>query len=289
MHQSVRVAAKELTSLILDDERLRSERSDRRSWKSRVTGLDEYGPPQHEAPRRQPRRQFTDEEDAEYRLAIEASKHQEEEDRRKRESRQGHDSEDDDLAKALKLSKEEEEYRRRRELEESNANLLFDDEPTQTPQNFNQGYQQGSAVDFFANPIDQSHMQTQPTGYVTNMYTGYPGQQTGYQNGFSNGFGAQPTGFDPYGHQNMQAQPTGYNPWAQQQQPVQNPVEQPTQPGSNNPWATTNSHLMAQKPMPTGSNNPFAQQSASRPTAFKAPSMPALSSLPEQKTLSTFT
>src|ERR1700759_1254813 len=40
----VRVSAKELTSLILDEERLRSERSDRKLWKSRVTGLDEHAP-----------------------------------------------------------------------------------------------------------------------------------------------------------------------------------------------------------------------------------------------------
>ena len=40
---------------------------------------------------------MTDEEDAEYRLAIEASKHQEEEDRKKRESRNT-DEDDDDLA-----------------------------------------------------------------------------------------------------------------------------------------------------------------------------------------------
>jgi epsin len=251
------------------------------------------------------RPQRTNEEDVEYRLAIEASKAQEEEDRRKRESRHGNGTldDDDDLAKAIKLSKEEEE-RRRRELEESNATSLFDlDEPAQQPQptGYNQGYQQGSAVDFFANPIDQ---QPQPTGYNTAAYTGYQMQQpTGYQNGFSNGFGAQPTGFaqqptgfDMYGQQqqqqqqqSFQPQPTGYNPYAQQQ--VQSPMQQEpvAQAGSNNPWATGNpqsSVLSQMKPMATGSNNPFAQQQ--RPQAFKAPSMPALGSLPEQKTLTTF-
>jgi epsin len=257
------------------------------------------------------RPQHTDEEDAEYQLAIEASKYQEEEDRRKRESRNGLEDDDDDLAKAIKLSKEEEE-RRRRELEESNATSLFDDEPAQQPQptGYNQGYQQGSAVDFFANPIDQ---QPQPTGYNAAAYTGYQTQPTGYQNGYSNGFGgqptsfgAQPTGYDMFNQQQMQQpmqqpsfqpQPTGYNPYAQQQiqspiQQIQSPIQQePTaQPGSNNPWATNggqNSSLGAMRPMPTGSNNPFAQQQP-RPQAFKAPTMPTLGSLPEQKTLSTF-
>merc|ERR1711977_411059 len=108
--QNVRVSAKELTSLILDEERLRAERSDRKNWKSRVTGIEEFGPQDHQPQRRatRPQRaQRADEEDAEYKLAIEASKYQEEE-RKKRQSRNG-EPEDDDLAKAIKLSKEEEE------------------------------------------------------------------------------------------------------------------------------------------------------------------------------------
>lgn len=304
----VRVAAKELTSLILDDERLRAERSDRRTWKSRVAGLDEYGPQHHEPParRERPRRaDFNEEDDTEYRLALEASKVQEEEDRRKRESRQAEDD-DDDLAKAIKLSKEEEE-RRRRELEDTNASSLFDDEPSQStsqPQftGFNGGYQQGSAVDFFANPIDQNQMMAQPTGYpMTNAFTGYQQQQTGYQ--YPNGFGVQPTGFDAFGQQQVQPQlqqqsfapqPTGYNPYAQQQQfqQLQPQVQEPVQPaGSNNPWATNNTQTQSLKPMPTGSNNPFAQQQqtqqpSNRPSPFKSTS--TLLSLPEQKTLSTF-
>lgn len=312
--QNVRVAAKELTALVLDEERLRAERSDRKTWKSRVTGLEEYAPSSPEPPRRQRTRQFTEEDDTEYRLAIEASKAQEEEDRRKRMSRAG-EEDDDDLAKAIKLSKEEEE-RRRRELEESNVSSLFDDEPAQSSQpqpRFNQGYEQGSAVDFFANPIDQGQMPLQQTGYMPNAYTGYPtqqtgypAQQTGYQDAFSNGFGAQPTAFDPYGQQQVsqqafqQPQPTGYNPYAQQPQQQFQPQQFQPQvqeaslnPGSNNPWAG-NSAQSGIKPMPTGSNNPFApqqpqqQQAFSRPQAFKAPSMPSLGTLPEQKTLSSF-
>ncbi|KAK3902524.1 hypothetical protein C8A05DRAFT_15432 [Staphylotrichum tortipilum] len=313
--QNVRVAAKELTSLILDEERLRAERSDRKTWKSRVNGVEEYAPQYNQGQRSEPRqhrtRPYTEEEDAEYRLAIEASKHQEEEDRRKREDRNV-EEDDDDLAKAIKLSKEEED-RRRRELEESNANTLFDDEPAQTSQaqftGFNQGYQQGSAVDFFANPIDQSQMQPQPTGYVANAYTGFQPQATGYPNGFSNGFGQQQPAFDPYGQQQQQQQmpmqgfqpqPTGYNPYFQQhQQQQQQPqpqqfltpqIQEPgLQAGSNNPWAGNNANsLQALKPTPTGSNNPFAQKTQPPPSGFKSQSMTTLSALPEQKTLSTF-
>lgn len=305
--QNVRVAAKELTSLILDEERLRAERGDRKSWKSRVTGLDEFGPqssePSQPRQRNRERRPANDEEDAEYRLALEASKFQEEEDRRKREGRHSNEDDDDDLAKAIKLSKEEEE-RRRRELEESNANSLFDDEPAQSATQaqytgFNQGYQQGNPVDFFANPIDQSQMQTQPTGYMPNAYTGFQqNQPTGFQPNYNNAFGMQPgIGVDPYGQQQQnlgafQPQPTGFNPYAQQQQAQAqqsqlqspSPSEPTLHPGSNNPWATK-SQPQSLAPTPTGSNNPFAQ--FNRPQSAR-PATSSLSPLPEQKSLSTF-
>jgi epsin len=303
--QTVRVAAKELTALILDDERLRAERSDRKSWKSRVTGLEEYAP-QHAEPSnaRRPRERrapLNEEEDAEYKLALEASKYQEEEDRKKRESRRPDDV-DDDLAKAIKLSQEEDE-RRRRELEDSNENSLFDVDDTPQPSTssqpqftgFNQGYQQGNQVDFFANPVEQSQMMNQqPTGFMNNAYTGYPqSQPTGFQPNYN--FGMQPTGvgMDPYGQQqnvaNMtafQQQPTGFNPYAQQvpQQPQQS-SEPGLQAGSNNPWATNKAQQQQSlMPTPTGSNNPFAQNN--RPQASKPIS--TLGSLPEQKTLSAF-
>lgn len=302
------MAAKELTSLILDEERLRAERSDRKSWKSRVTGLEEYAPQHAEpsAPRRQRERrpQRDDEDDAEYKLALEASKYQEEEDRKKRESRRP-DDDDDDLAKAIKLSQEEEE-RRRREREDNTPNLLFDDEPSQPstsnqPQftGFNQGYQQGNQVDFFANPVEQNQMMNQPTGFMNNAYTGYQQPQpTGFQPNYNQAFGVQqPTGMtmDPYGQQqqnnmpNMtgfQQQQTGFNPYAQQmpQQTQQQPSEPAPQAGSNNPWATNKpQQQQSMMPTPTGSNNPFAQ---SRPQASKPIS--SLGALPEQKTLSSF-
>jgi epsin len=153
-------------------------------------------------------------------------------------------------------------------------------------------------VDFFANPIEQNQLQTQPTGYMTNAYTGFQQQPTGYSNGYQNGFGMQqPNMADPYGQQNLQSfqqQPTGFNPYAQQQQqPLHSPIQQDLgmQPGSNNPWATNNPAQSAIKPMPTGSNNPFASSINSRPQPATMSSMPTfgnLPSLPEQKTLSTF-
>lgn len=262
----VRVSAKEITSLILDEERLRGERKDRKSWKSRVTGIEDNASSSNdpsnrpESERRRPRRtsggrnRTEEQEEIEYRLAIEASKNQAEEDKRKNANKLT--DVDDDLAKAIKLSKEEEELRQR-ELEQSNADRLFDDASptptTQQPQTFQQPtyqqqqpeYQQLGQVDFFGNPLGQ-----QNTGYLANVYS----QPTGYiQQQY-----AQPTGQVPY----MVAQPTGYvaNPYiAPSLSPQQTQQQQSfLQPGDNNPYA--NNHQAAQplQPLPTGSNNPFA-------------------------------
>ena len=303
----VRVSAKELTSLILDEERLRSERSDRKTWKSRVQGIEDSSQA-HERPRRErpQRAQRADEEDAEYKLAIEASKYQEEEDRKKRQSRGGGEPDDEDLAKALKLSREEEDLRRR-ELEESNAASFFDDDPIQNaqPTGFNQGYQQQPAVDWSGNPVDQGMMQQQPTSYMNNqMYsqpTGFQQQQqpTGYQNGYgANGFGQQPTGYDQsFGQQQQpqqpqqpqqqfQSQPGGYNAFAQSPGGFQQQQPEPIIPQStNNPWATNNASAMAMKATPTGSNNPFASSFA-RPSS--TPIKPTLATLSEQRTATNF-
>ncbi|KAK9773135.1 putative ENTH domain-containing protein [Seiridium cardinale] len=308
--QNVRVAAKELTALLLDEERLRTERSDRKTWKSRVTGIEEFAPEGSVPPpsQRRQRRRASDEDDTEYKLALEASKFQEEEDRRRREGRQGTDN-DDDLAKAIKLSQEE-DARRKRELEESNAQSLFDDDPFPTtnqqpqPTGFNMGYQQGNNVDWFGNPTAESSMAAQPTGY---NFNNMPNQQyTGFQNtGFQNGFGAQQTGmYDPYGQQQQQnqpqqfvPQPTGFNnPYAQQPQFQAQPTASPdpvAQSGSNNPFgraqSTSPSPMM---PMPTGSNNPFASGFSKPQQPQRAPTMPTLNQLqpiPEPKSLQTFT
>ncbi len=320
----MRVSAKELTSLILDEQRLRTERQDRKTWKSRVTGIEEFGPQgsgypgssEHSTPRRRPerRKQGADEDDTEYRLAIEASKYEAEEDKKRRQRNSAAPVDDDDLAKAIRLSKEEEELRRR-ELEETNSASLFDDTPTPSTQpqvtGYNQGYQQQGAVDWFGNPVEQQPQQPQSTGYLNNAYsqqTGFQSQPTGYQNGFSNGFSTQPTGFDQSQGQHqqpgflqqqntLQPQTTAFNtmsnPYAQQSndftsqfQPQQ--VSSP-QAGTHNPWATTQqAQPEALKAAPTGSNNPFAS-SLTRPQYQSQQTNPSsLTTLAEQKTATPF-
>lgn len=252
--------------------------------------------------RERPRRRGTrnDDDDLEYKLALEASKNEAEEDARRRANKGPVGGEDDDdLQKAIRLSREEEELRKR-ELEEANANSLFDDTPTQQPQptGFNQGYQQGAAVDWFANPME-GQQQPQSTGYLNNAYsqpTGVQPQQTGFQNGYGYAQYQQPqqTAFDSAfqsqpQNQFVQPQQTGYNPWAAQMNTgFDQPQQQQTpvaQTGSNNPWATA-SPTQSLGPQPTGSNNPFASSfSRPQPSAQRAPT---LSTLAEQKTATPF-
>ena len=286
----------------MDEERLRAERQDRRNWKSRVTGLDDFGPSSNGDPPTRPRRRernnnSNDDDDLEYRLAIEASKAEAEEEAKRRAKGQNDTEEDTDLAKAIKLSKEEEELRRR-ELEDANSNLLFDATPTPTqpavsqPTGWNQGYQQQPTVDWFGNVIDPQQQQNPGFGLQAQ-------QPTGYQNGF--GYGgfqqqpqpqAQPTGYNP-GFQSLQGagfggntpfdqqQTNGFGTFGQQQQ-----QQDVLQPGSHNPFATS---LQAQdvKPQPTGSNNPFAT-SFQRPASAQPRLQPTLNTLQEQRATSAF-
>ena len=276
--QIVRMSAKELTSLILDEERLRTERSDRKNWKSRVTGIEDGGPqgsgyaggsggsepPTPHRRRNERRQQRPDEEDAEYKLAIEASKFAAEEDQKRRDRNSAAPVDDDDLAKAIRLSKEEEELRRR-ELEETNATSLFDDSPAQTqPTGNNQGYQQQGAVDWFGNPVDPNAQIPQNTGYPGNAYA----QPAGFQNqqtGFSNVFQPQQTGFDPTQYQ-QQTQPSYSQPqsnYSQSQQTLQ--PQQTAFNGLNNPYGQQpvdlSNHIQQQQqaaPPQAGSHNPWA-------------------------------
>jgi len=302
----------------MDEERLRAERADRKSWKSRVTGIEEYGggshhgaSSDHQGRRREPRQRRENDEDLEFRLALEASKNEAEEERKRRERNAATAEDDDDLAKAIKLSKEEEELRRK-ELEQSNADLLFGDTPSQPaayqPTGNNQGYQQQGAVDWFGNLVDQNQQQPQSTGFLNNAYaqpTGMQPQQTAFQNGYGNYHQQQPQTFDAFGQQQqqqfLQPQATSFgmnNPYGQfnngmgqQQQQQQQQQDQNTlQPGSHNPWAS-NKPQESLMPQPTGSNNPFAQ-SFTRPQSAQPQQQqqrqPTLNTLYEQKTQTQF-
>lgn len=325
---AVRMAAKELTSLILDEERLRAERADRKSWKSRVTGIEEYPGGGHHGPDggersarprngEQRRNRRTEEEDLELRLALEASKNEAEEEKKRRERGNRAEETDDDLEKAIKLSKEEEELRRK-ELEQTNADLLFGETTAQPntyqPTGNNQGYQQQGQVDWFGNLMDQSQQQPQNTGFLNNAYaqpTGMQPQQTGFQNGYG-GYGGfqqqQPTGFDQFGAQQqqqqylqpqhtIQPQQTSFNnnPYGQfggfgdmNQQQMQQPQQEQSLQPGSHNPWASNNTQEALKPQPTGSNNPFAQSFNKPQQPTTSFSQPSLNTLSEQKTQTQF-
>ena len=304
----VRISAKELTALIIDEERLRNERRDRKNWKSRVTGIEDYAggdsmdnPSEGSSRKRPVKKRNTEEDDAEYKLAIEASKYEAEQDKERRARATSTASPDDeDLAKAIRLSEEEAELRRK-ELEESNSSSLFDEitpQTTQQPQytGYNQGYQQQGAVDWFGNPVDQQAMQQpQATGYLNNAYTQSLGQTPTGMNGFGTQMQPQPTGYDQY-HQQMQQQqpmiaqqtamqgstsPFGLGAMAQSQA---TPTSGGLQPGSNNPWAQQNQSADTLRPLPTGSNNPFAQTTVHQPPPPQPFGQQSLSMMQQQNT-----
>ncbi|KAK5214148.1 hypothetical protein LTR41_000340 [Exophiala xenobiotica] len=308
--QNVRTSAKELTSLILDEERLRSERSDRKLWKTRVHGIDEYAPqavsgPSGPSHRHGARRssQENDQEKADLAEALRRSMMAEDA-ATNRPPKQNDDETDAELRRAIQLSKEEADLRAR-QLEDANAASLFDDTPAPTqpqPTGYNQGYQQQPAVDWFGNPLQQ---QPQSTGYLNNQYAQQ--QQTGYQTGFPNGFQpSQPTGYDQFGQQpflqqqnTIQPQQTAFqtnNPYGLQPTGdmfgAQSPQPQPSlQPGTNNPWATQSPQAAEPlMPLPTGSNNPFAQrtQQASPSPFQRTTTQPSLGTLFESQPTNQF-
>ena len=298
-----------MTSLILDEDRLRSERSDRKLWKTRVHGVEEFAPQSSAGPaREQPRRRETRgshqnaQEEAEIEAAIQASLH-DAESQKGRPKRQNEDETDPELRRAIQLSKEEADLRTR-QLEDQNAASLFDDTPAPAqpqPTGYNQGYQQQPAVDWFGNPLQQ---QPQSTGYLNNQYA--QPQQTGFQNGYGNGFQpSQPTGYDQFGQQpflqqqnTIQPQQTAFptnNPYGMQSGGDIFGAQSPQQPslhtGTNNPWATQSPQAAEPlQPLPTGSNNPFAQrtQQASPSPFARATPQPSLGTLFESQPTTQF-
>lgn len=127
----IRVKAKELTSLLRDDERLRQERALRSNRRN------------NQSSRRDRRDEDDQEEEDELVKALRESKRTaEEEERRRRNANYG----DDGLETALRLSKEEEEARRLRESQ--NQNLLDLSDPQQQ-------------YDIWGNPIDPNYLAQQ--------------------------------------------------------------------------------------------------------------------------------
>ncbi|EIW77758.1 ENTH-domain-containing protein [Coniophora puteana RWD-64-598 SS2] len=255
---NVRQKAKDITNLLVDENRLREERRSRASMRDRMVrsgpgdedgGSAKYAPPVGAPPRR--RGGGPDDED-ELRRAIEESKRTLAEEQRKAH-------EDDDLAQAIRMS-EEEESKRNKAVEDSNANALFDEQNQLSPN----GNNSAPFVD--------------PTPYATGLNPQYTMQP-------------QFTSFNPYQQQAQQeAMQAEYfrqqQEWQQQQEMLQQQQMQAQmqaqQQAQQEEWfrqqqlaqmqqqQQQQQMLMAQ-PTGFGSNNPFAPAQPS-PT----PPMPSL-------------
>ncbi|KAL1407361.1 hypothetical protein Q8F55_006783 [Vanrija albida] len=256
---NVRQKAKDITNLLQDEERLRSERRSRGAMRDRMLGNlaesglrgeDDYGGPRRrnssDGPpppsRPQPTRSRTTGggggDDDELQRALQASIDSNNDEQRRRTQTQ---QEEDDLRKALRLS-EEEEARKKREAEEATKNALMDDNFQLESNNL---YQQQQQVDLFAQ---------QPTGF----------QLVDVSN--------------PWGQQQLQPQYTSYNPFhaqmlAQQQQQQQEELlrqQQLLQQQQQQEYLRQQQLLQQQQtsllPQPTGygSNNPFAPKPPQR-------------------------
>lgn len=124
---NVRQKAKDITNLLQDESRLRTNRKNRASMRDRMVGNSSRGGDDEDGDENSSRRQLAPErrprDEDELRKAIEASK-------RSLAEEQAKKAEDDDLARAIKLS-EEEEKKRAQSVADANSKALFDDHAQQ--------------------------------------------------------------------------------------------------------------------------------------------------------------
>ncbi|SCV68312.1 BQ2448_433 [Microbotryum intermedium] len=113
---NVRQKAKDITNLLLDDRRMKSQRATRRDMRSRMSGAETRPKSSDSRPDRSGARSG----DGDFEAAIAASKRSAEEEAKRNQA-------DNDLEEAMRLSREEDE-RRRRELAQSGSDGLFDEQ-----------------------------------------------------------------------------------------------------------------------------------------------------------------
>ncbi|KAG5517913.1 hypothetical protein PMAC_000368 [Pneumocystis sp. 'macacae'] len=163
---NVRIKARDITELLQDDERLRSERKNHTHMHGRLGFKhdDNYNTSSnilHKKPlykKSSPVLEMFD-DDKELQYAIEESKLQSEDDRRM--SILKAKQEEEELALALQLSKEEEQLRQMALLQKQKGDLLFE-KTYQQPQ---------QTVNFFDNQVFNSiQQQPQNVDYTQNMY-----------------------------------------------------------------------------------------------------------------------
>ncbi|KAI9278885.1 hypothetical protein BDA99DRAFT_554484 [Phascolomyces articulosus] len=284
---NVRQKAKDITSLLVDDARLKEERQSRNSMRDRMAGVNDYmheslygrgyDGPRYNNGNTDNYNLSRNDEDRDLQRAMEESRRMAQNDSR------GREQDDADLAKAIEISEQEQrekERKQREKLERENAkNLLDDDSDLFKPVTVIQQQQPqmtGMSMSFTGiplgaqqqnNPYQWNQMQAQMTG-MPQQYTGVAPFQTnpmmnspqftGYNTAMTTGFTASPMQHMQTGHLSTPMSPLGQQ---QQQSPMM--LNTPKQ----------------QTPMVTGSNNPFGpgvkavqhQQQASPQMATTSP------------------
>ncbi|CAO3693337.1 hypothetical protein CU097_015200 [Rhizopus azygosporus] len=265
---NVRQKAKDVTNLLMDDNRLREERRQRQGMRERMAHVGDY---LNETVRQIDGGQGRYDEDADLQKAIAESKRIAEEEAKNR--RQG----DDDLEKAIQLSQQEaleKEKKERERLERENTQNLFGLSsfqafPAQQNAAINNPYQQQQQQQ--QNPPLQLEWTTSNNAFSGLQNNPYQQTQNPYQSAFSpNTLQAQMTGFP---------QPTpspAVDLFSQQPQLTGFPVTQQQQPqmtGFPATQQTTNNFLSTpsfQTSMVTGTN-PFSQMNTATPLQPQQP------------------
>ncbi|KAJ7233749.1 epsin domain-containing protein [Mycena rebaudengoi] len=255
---NVRAKAKDITSLLQDEGRLRTERRARASMRERMVrggGAGEEGEFDENAARgggmgdengSRRGRQGTDDE---MRRAIEESK--------KSLRQEQMTAEEKDLAQAIKLS-EEEEAKRKRGVEESNAKSLFDEANQLPPPVSNNPF---PFLD--APPPQQQQFQLQPQfTSIQPQFTSFNPYQQQADMEAEYMRQQQQQAFIQQQQQQQQAQ---QEEWMRQQQMMQQQQQQEE-------WMRQQQQQLLPQPTGFGSNNPFAQTQQQQ-----QPPMPAFS------------
>lgn len=260
---NVRQKAKDITNLLQDEERLRTERRQRGAMRDRMLGHiadsglqgeDDLGDrrngnaPKRQRPANAGRNNRDEDEDLQRALQESMDTSQEEEKRRSQRVK-----EEDDLAKAIRLS-EEEDARKKREHDEANQRALMDD-----------NYQLESNNQYTQQ--QQPQMGTMNTGFpLVDTSTGWPGQQQPLQPQFTSYNVSRVSDVadrQPFYAQMLAQQQQQQHQQHQQQQMMQQQQMQMEQQRQQEEYMRQQMMLQQQQSlMPqhtsVGSNNPFA-------------------------------
>ncbi|KAI7852264.1 hypothetical protein BDC45DRAFT_485525 [Circinella umbellata] len=290
---NVRQKAKDITSLLMDEAKLKEERQSRNSMRDRMAGVNDYmheslygrgydggydlsSGPRYDNSVNNPRR---NEEDQDLKRAMEESR------RMAQNNNRDINQDDEELAKAIEMSEREErerEQKKREKLERENAKNLLDDESdlfkpvtvVQQPQQPQMTGMTFSGVPLGAqqhNPYQWNQMQAQMTG-MPQQYTGvapfqtnpmmmqspqYTGYNTAMPTGYSSPMNNMATGSLPNTMPSLHTQ-------QQQQSPVSlhTPKQQkPMMTGSNNPFGPGVKTVQRQESPQMATASPFSMQS----------------------------